>query len=70
MTYPIRTSVDLAASIMEMVRNLPPESTQSPLVEVELRDGTQWQVDGVKTDVDQAGVVKTFVLCVGPKEEK
>lgn len=69
MTYPIRTSVDLAASIMEMVRNLPPESTQSPPVEVELRDGTRWQVDGVKTDVD-GEIVTRFVLCVGRKEAK
>lgn len=55
--------------MLELARLCDMPAWQEKGVEVELRDGTRWQVDGVKTDVDGAGVTTRFVICVGPKEE-
>lgn len=66
MTYPIRNAVDLD---LELDKIYDRANWETIGVEVELRDGTRWQVDGVKTDMD-GETVKAFVLCVGPKEEK
>lgn len=66
MTYPITYAGILLGEIQKAFRRTQRASLG---LEVELRDGTRWQVDGVKTDMD-GETVKAFVLCVGPKEKK